>query len=202
MKGNDMTSHDDLEVRVAEALTGEGPLDAALQAHLAACESCADLARALTTLAGDAASGEPSEAQWLAFDAGLRERLSAAGAPSARRRRTWTLVALAAAIGALAFALWSRGAADDSAPAQAMNAGQAAGVLAAASKDSLELGLVDLGISLAEDDAVAEDPTPLAEPAGGPAPSWGDAVGEMVEELAALDPDAQQALVRALKEAS
>ena len=110
-------------------------------------------------------------------------------------------------------------AADDSAhPAPEMDAGQAASIVAAASEDSLELGLVDLGIDPGVDEAVVEAPVPsltataTSTPAWGegpapawgegPAPAWGDAVGEMEEELAALDPDAQPALVRALREAS
>mgnify|MGYP003487679063 CR=1 FL=1 len=45
-------SHDDIELRIAEALTGEAPLDASLQDHLQACASCTALVRALKALDG------------------------------------------------------------------------------------------------------------------------------------------------------
>ncbi len=107
--------HDDMELRIAEALTGEHPLDDALRQHLRACPACATLERAFAQLASDAAEAPPP-GYWASFDARLKARRDAGDAPApsplappaprapaasrASRSKRW--LPLAAAIAALA----------------------------------------------------------------------------------------------------
>ena len=212
-----LSPHDELELRVAEALTGETPLDATLLAHVEACPTCAALASALHALGRDAREGDPDEAYWRGFDERLRDRLPALPPVALRRpqgpRPLLAGLAIAAAVAAVALALWvlrpapriddGDGAGDDAPEAAASSGVPANEILASASEDSLELGIRSLGLGDAWDDESVV--TPLADSdvaAVTAAPAWGDALGALEEELAALDPSEQEALAQALREAT
>ena len=215
-----LSPHDDLEIRVAEALTGEGSLDPALKAHVEACASCGALAGALHALADDARRSEPDDAYWAGFEERLRSRLPALppAAPTrfrARRPQLLAGLAIAAGLGALALALWilrpaateipdaAIASTDPGAPATPETPAVTAAVLGSATDESLELGFRALGLGDGWEETSSVEQIPEPDVAAlTAAPAWGDAVSTVAEELAPLSASEQDALARALREAT
>jgi hypothetical protein len=209
-------SHDEIELRIASALTGEGALDAELRAHLATCRRCGASADALRGLREDVESGEPDAARWARFDEALQARLPdyrAARTASRWRRRTLVALPLAAALLALAVLVLLRHAPGGPTAIAGTTSGAGTGatapvaadpssLLAEASTQSIEMGLSDLGLS--SWDQPAETSAEMSPEAAAltAAPAWGDVLAPLEEELAPLSASEQEQLARTLREAS
>lgn len=226
--------HEALEQRLIEALAAGEALPADLQAHRSACASCALSARVLELVDGALGADEPDELAWRRFDERLRERLAAessdAGSatpfpgpppraarsekhPRASRRLRVLLAVAAAAIGVTLLAIVPRltGTAQVATlPSRLPVTGEAQLIerIAAASEDSVELGLHAQGLSVSSDwagDDASDDAMESVEQvsaigmsmATAPAPAWGNVLGEIEEEWGLL-PLHQQADLAAI----